>query len=120
MVVDSSVWIEILQHGSLHDKCLKAIHRQTVRVPTVILFEVYRKLKSKVSEDVALEAVAALGRYEAVELTREIALLAGDLSLEHDLAMADALVLASAHYFGDVLLTLDNDFLNLPSARVIR
>ncbi len=85
-----------------------------------MLFEVYRKIKDKVSEDLALEAVATLSQHQLIPLDREIALLAADLSLEHQLAMADSLVLASAHFFAEPLLTLDNDFADLPGAVVIR
>ncbi|PWU21691.1 MAG: hypothetical protein C5B49_02215 [Bdellovibrio sp.] len=119
MVVDSSVWIELLSGGPLQSRCQTAIQRQTLRVPTLVLFEVYRKLKGKISEDMAMEAVAALSRYEVLDLTREVAMLAGDFSLEYQLGMADAMVLAHARHLNDVLLTLDNDFRSLPGAVLI-
>jgi len=120
MIVDSSVWLELLQEGPLLSKCQKAISRKDLKVPAFVLFEVYKKLKVLASEEIALEAIATLSKNEVLELNREIAILAGDLSLEHDLPMTDSLVLAHAEYLGETLLTLDNDFSKVPSVEIIR
>ena len=120
MVVDSSVFFEILSNGPLREKCEKHIHKTSVYVPTIVLFEIYRKLKSKVSEHEALAAVAALRANTVVDATTEVALLAGDLSLEYKLSMADSFVLAHAHLLECPLLTLDNDFASAPGTIIIR
>jgi len=120
MVVDSSVWLEILRQGPLAGKCQKALQQQEIRVPTLVLFEIYRKLKSRTGEDEALKVAAMMSRHEVLELTRTVALLAGDLSLQYKIPTADAIVLAHAEHLGDTLLTLDNDFAGIPGARVIR
>lgn len=120
MVVDSSVWIEVLQNGPLKSKCLKAMQRATIRVPTLVLHEVYKKVKAKATEEAALEAVAGLSQYEVLDLSREVALLAADLCLQHSMAMADGMVLAHAECLGEELLTLDNDFAKIPRARILR
>ncbi len=120
MVVDSSVWIEILRDGPLAKKCNAAIHRQSIRVPTLVLHEVYKKLRQKISEDVALEAVAALSRYEILDLTRAVAIRAGDLAVQFKLGTADSIVLAHAEILGEPLITLDNDFVPIAIAEVIR
>lgn len=120
MVVDSSVWLEILQGGPLSSECQKILARGQVRVPSLVIHEVYKKLKSKVSEEVALESIASLCQYEVLDLNREVAILAADLCLENKLSMADGFVLAHAELLHDVLLTLDNDFSDIPTARVLR
>ncbi len=120
MVVDSSVWIELLTGGRLQGACERHIHKQTVEIPTMVLFEIYRKIKKSVSEQEALEAIGALSAYRVVDLTRDIALLAADLSLEFKLAMADGFVLAHARHLGTTLLTLDNDFESIPGVNVLR
>lgn len=120
-VLDSSVWIEILGGGPLAKACEKELQASTsVLVPTLVLFEVYRKVLSLVSEDQALSAVAVLSQHEVVDLSREVALTAGDLSIAHGLAMADSFVLAHAHLANATLVTLDNDFAGLPGAKVLR
>lgn len=120
MVVDSSVWLEILMKGERATKCLKALHQETVRIPTLVLHEVYKKLRSRAGESLALEGIASLSQYEVLELTREVALLAGDICLDEKMAMADGMVLAHARILGDRLLTLDNDFADVAGAIVVR
>lgn len=120
MVVDSSVWLEILQGGPLAASCRKALARQTVRIPALVLHEVYKKLKSKATEELALETVASLSRYEILDMNRDIALLAADLCLEHEISMADGIVLAHAEILSDKLLTLDNDFSRIGGVQVLR
>jgi predicted nucleic acid-binding protein len=120
MIVDSSVWIEIFREGPLSKKCEKAIKGQKVRVPSLVIFEVYKKIKTRISEEIALEVVGALSQYEVLDLTRETSLLAADLSVEHSLGMADSIVLAHARGASETLLTLDNDFSKIPSVSVIR
>ncbi|MES2965883.1 MAG: type II toxin-antitoxin system VapC family toxin [Bdellovibrionota bacterium] len=120
MVVDSSVFLEILSDGPLRSKCERAIDGKEVVVPTLVLFEIYRKLKSRTTEDDALSAIAALRQFRVADLTAETALLAGDLSLEHSLPMADSFVLAHAMVLGLKLVTLDNDFNGIDSAIVLR
>ncbi len=120
MVVDSSVFLEIIANGPLRAKCEKAISGRSVFVPTLVLFEVYRKLKSKLTEHDALDAVASLRQFKVLELTAEVALGAGDLSLEHKLAMADSFMLAHARQIGIQLLTLDNNFADIPGVIILR
>jgi toxin FitB len=120
-VLDSSVWIEILNRGSLAQTCIKELQAATrVYVPTLVIFEVYKKILASVSEDRALSAIAMLSQHEVVDLTRDISLTAADLSVQHGLGMADSLVLAHARQVEALLLTLDNDFSDIPGAQVLR
>jgi predicted nucleic acid-binding protein len=120
VIIDSSVWLEILRSGPLQIECERYIQKGGTKIPTLALYEVYKKIKTKVSEDVALEAVAVLSNFELVDLNREIALLAADLSIEHNMGMADSIVLACARYFKEKLVTLDNDFAGITNVIVIR
>src|SRR4051812_45693335 len=78
--------------------------------PVIVLYEVYKRLKRELSEDDAVIAISAMQRSQVVAIDQEIALTAADLSLEHGLAMADALVLATAQKFQAELVTSDRDF----------
>lgn len=120
MVVDSSIFFEIFSQGPCKDKCEKALKGKKIFVPTVVLFEIYRKIKSKISEQEALSLIGTLRVYEVLDMTSEIALTAGDLSLEYKLGMADSLVLAHAVFLKVPLLTMDNDFSNIPDVTVVR
>jgi predicted nucleic acid-binding protein len=119
MVVDSSVWLEIFRSGPLQPECERLLQKGTVKVPSIVLFEVYRKIKKKLSEDLALEAVATLSRYEVLDLNREITLLAGDLAIEHTIGMVDSMVLAHAFFLKVPLITLDNDLAEIAGVTVV-
>ena len=85
-----------------------------VIVPTIVLYEVYKKIKSERSEEAALVAVATMQNAQIIPLTEELSLSAADASLSHKLAMADAIVYASAIQEGAKVVTSDNDLKDLP------
>ena len=117
---DSSCWIEIFSEGKLAQECEAEIKRASdIIVPTLVIYEVYKKIRSCLSEDLGLSAVASLSTNSVSELTREIALLAADLSLEYKLPMADSMVLAHAEAHEAQLVTLDKGFLVVPHVRVL-
>lgn len=120
MIVDSSVWIEILSNGKLSAKCESRIKNKNLMIPSIVIYEVYKKFKVSTSEETALEVMGYLSKNKIIEIDRDISITAADLAIEHDLAMADALVLACAHAHKTTLLTLDNDFASLPETEVIR
>lgn len=86
---------------------------------TIELYEVYKVVRRDVSEERAIEAVAAMQRATIVPVDESLALEAADLSLGHGLAMADALVYATARRYGAKLITGDADFEGLPETLVI-
>jgi toxin FitB len=114
-VVDSSGWIQYFTKGPFADS-YEPILRQPLQVltPTIILYEVYKKLKKELSEQHALEAVAQMAKTEIAPLTDSIALEAADISLEHKLPMADALIYSTARHYHSDLYTSDSDFKDLP------
>jgi predicted nucleic acid-binding protein len=77
-------------------------------------------IRRDVSEERALEAVAALRQATIAPVDESLALEAADLSLVHGLAMADSLVYATARRHGARLVTADADFEGLPEAIVVR
>ena len=120
-VLDSSVWIEILSSGPALKSCKKALNLYPrILVPTLVIFEVYRKIASSTSEDQALAAISVMTQYEVVELTQDISLLAGDLSLQYKLDSVDSLILAHAHIQNSILVTLDYDFHKLPGVKLLK
>ena len=67
-----------------------------------------------------MEAVSALRRATIAPVDESLALEAADLSLTLGLAMADALVYATARRFRATLVTGDTDFEGLPDTVVVR
>ena len=96
-LVDSSGWIEFFTAGPLSGKYEKYMKNPAkIVTPTVVLYEVYKKIRRERTEDEALAAASVINRTRVVPLRESIALLAADLSIRHSLPMADAMVYATA------------------------
>jgi predicted nucleic acid-binding protein len=87
---------------------------EEIVTPTIAIYEVYKVLKRDASEENALLAVAQMLRTNVVPLSETLALEAADASLENSLAMADAIVYATARARRAGLVTTDADLEGLP------
>jgi predicted nucleic acid-binding protein len=116
ILIDSSGWIEFFSGGRLSDKYLAYIKDQTQLItPTIVLYEVYKKIKKSHGEETGLLVIGQLSATQVVPLTESIALLAADISLQYNLAMADSIVYATAQDERAKLITSDSDLKNLPN-----
>jgi predicted nucleic acid-binding protein len=113
-LVDSSGWIEFFTNGPLAKEYTRYL-KDPVRIvtPTIVLYEVYKKIKRERTEEEALTAVSLMNRTSVVDLTESIALFAADLSIKHSLPMADAIVYATALEHNCRLVTSDAYFKKL-------
>lgn len=115
IVVDSCGWIEVFGDGPLADSFAPYLRDlRSVVTPTIVVYEVYRKLKQTTSEDEALSAITVLNRTKIIELSAEIALTGADLAIQYRLSMADALVLATGYLEDADVVTSDRSFKDLP------
>ena len=113
-LVDSSGWIAFFAAGSLSGKYEKYIKNPVKIVkPTVVLCEVYKKIRRERTEDEALAAASVINRTKIVPLSESIALLAADLSIKYSLPMADAMVNATAFEEDCQVVTGDAHFRDL-------
>jgi predicted nucleic acid-binding protein len=121
IVVDSSGWIEYLADRPLADRFAPYLEgREPIIVSAIEVYEVYKVLRRDLSEERAVEAVAALSRATIVAVDAALALEAADVALAHGLTMADAIVYATARRHGARLITGDTDFAGLPHTEVVR
>jgi predicted nucleic acid-binding protein len=121
MLFDSSVILECLFSQPLKDKCIALMRKHRRKcISSLTYYECYKKIASKAGTELAMEAMAFLETFECIDCTKEIMLTAADLSLHHDLAMADSLILATALSEVLDLATLDNDFARINGVTVIR
>jgi toxin FitB len=119
-VVDSSGWLEYFADGSNADFFAPAITSEAqLVVPTICIFEVFKRLSIQRGNDQALQAMGLLYRGQIMPLTDEIALQAALLSLEHKLPMADSIILATTHIHKAILWTQDEHFKDIPDVRYI-
>jgi toxin FitB len=119
-VVDSSGWLEYFADGSNADFFAGAITDEAnLVVPTICLYEVFKRLSVQRGTDAALRAMGMLYRGQLAPLSDEIALQAALLSLEHKLPMADSIILATARAHRATLWTQDADLKDLPGVQFI-
>ena len=115
LLIDSSGWLEFFMDGPLAGTYAQHLkHPNDVLTPTIVLYEVYKIIKRQRSEEEALTAAAQMGKTQLVQLTDTIALTAADASLTYQLAMADAIVYATALTHKAKLVTSDADLASLP------
>jgi predicted nucleic acid-binding protein len=119
-LVDSSGWIEYFTdnpHAARFEKYL--LQSDSLLVPTLVLYEVYRQLIKKVDEKEALFAVTQMEKGKVVPLDQYLSLFSAEISLKHKLGTADSVIYATALFHKAKLITLDNDFRALPECLVI-
>lgn len=120
-LVDSSGWLEFFMGGPLAGTYAAHLkNAQDVVTPSVVLYEVYKVIKRDRNEEEALAAAAQMGKTRVIHLTDSIALTAADVSLAHRLAMADAIVFATALTERATLLTSDSDLATLPGVTYLK
>ena len=121
VLLDSSGWIEFFTGGPLAERYAAYLTpRYQIITPTVVLYEVYKKIKRERGEETALLFAGRLNSTHVVHLTESIALLAADVSLRHSLAMADAIVYATAKDQEAEVVTGDADLRDLPGVVYIK
>jgi toxin FitB len=117
-VVDSSGWLEYFADGPNAAVFAKPIEAtRSLLVPTLSLFEVFKRVSQQRSEDDALRAIAVMEQGKVVDLDRATALEAARLSIQHGIAMADSMMLATAYRHRATLWTQDSDFEGVQGAR---
>ncbi|MFI5310363.1 MAG: type II toxin-antitoxin system VapC family toxin [Gemmatimonadales bacterium] len=117
-VVDSSAWLEYFADGPGAGYFAGAIENVAdLIVPTVSVYEVFKRVLQQRGENAALTAVAVMQQGEVVDFTAPLALSAAALSVKHKLPMADSVMYATARAFSATLWTQDADFEHLPNVR---
>jgi predicted nucleic acid-binding protein len=108
---------EYLSDGSLADSFSPFIESATPDrciTPTIVVYEVYKRIASVYNDEEALKAVAHIKICTSVsDMTESIAISAADLSLKHRIPMADSIILATANSRGATTITSDSDFKEL-------
>jgi len=119
-VVDSSAWLEYFADGPNAATFAAPIEAtRTLIVPTLSIFEVFKRIAQQRGDDDALRAVAIMEQATVVDLDRATALAAARLSIDHRIALADSVMLATAQRHRATLWTQDADFDGLPDTRYV-
>jgi toxin FitB len=120
-VVDSSGWLEYFADAANADFFAPAIENVAeLLVPTISIYEVFKRVLQQRGEDAALEAIALMLQGQVVDLDITTAVYAAKSSVELKLPMADSIMLATARGYDAVLWTQDAGFAELPDVQYVR
>ncbi|MDO8963730.1 MAG: type II toxin-antitoxin system VapC family toxin [Coriobacteriia bacterium] len=119
-LVDSCGWLEYLADGVNAQFFADAIEDAgDLIVPSLSLYEVFRRIVQQRGEGDALQAVALMQQGRVVDLTSSVALSAARLSIDERLPMADAVMLATARAWEATLWTQDADFAEIAGVKYV-
>ena len=117
-VVDSSAWLEYFANGPNASFFAPAIEQtDDLLVPSLTLYEVFKRILQQTDEGHALQAVAVMQQSTVADLDARIALDAARISVKNKLPMADSIILATAWAYEATVWTQDEDFKEIPGVR---
>ena len=120
-VVDSSAWLEYLAAGPNAAFFAEAIENVAeLVVPTISIYEVFKRIVQQRSENEALQVVAVMQQGQVSEMDSTVAVSAARISIDHRLPMADSVMLATARLNKATLWTQDSHFEGLPNVKYKR
>jgi toxin FitB len=113
-IVDSSGWLAYFADEPNAKHFTSALSDSALLVvPAVTIYEVFKVILREASENEALQAIVAMQKGTIVDMNVRLAIAASKLSLEHNLPMADSIILATAQEYDAVIWTQDSDFKNI-------
>ena len=119
-VVDYSGWLEYLARGTnVGFFAPIVVETGTLIVPTVCMYEVFKRLLTQRGEEDALQAIGIMSLGIIADTTREVAVNAAYISSDLKIAMADSIILATARAYDATLWTQDADFKDIGGVQYI-
>lgn len=114
ILIDSCGWIEFLSDGDkAEDYANYFVEAESIITPTIVIYEVIKKVLRERGEEAVVMVAAQMNRTKIIDLTEGLSLLAADLSIKHNLPMADAIVYAAAKASECRVVTGDKHFKDL-------
>jgi toxin FitB len=114
IVLDSSCWLEFLMGTERADLFASAIDSYAdLRVPVITVYEVIKKVRRELGDDVASNAVVLMQRSLIIDIDLPIAMKA----LTNGLPVADSLIYATAQSVGAVVWTQDQHFAGMAGVK---
>lgn len=117
-IVDSSCWLEFFSGSTVGEKVSNIIvSTKDLLVPSITLYEVFKKILIEIDEDSALLAVAHMKQGNVIELDSDLAIYAAKIGKEYQLALADSIIYAVTKKYNATLWTQDKHFKNLDNVK---
>ena len=113
-IVDSSCWLEYLAGTKVGEESAKAIEDlEHLIVPSITIYEVFKKILAEVDEDKALLVIAHMKQGQVIDLDADLAAFAVQIGREFKLPMADSILYATARRHEAIIWTQDKHFKDL-------
>jgi predicted nucleic acid-binding protein len=117
-IVDSSGWLEFFADGPNANEFSKPLSdTESLIVPSISVFEVFKVVLRERDEDAALMAVSMMKQGKVIDLNFELAIQAAKTSSDHKIPMADSIIMTTAILYNATVWTQDSDFKNFSSVR---
>lgn len=119
-LVDSSGWIEYFadkENADFFDAPIR--NPDNLLVPTICIYEVFKRILQESGEERALECIGLMSLGQIVELNRQIAINAAQISTELKLAMAGSIILATGRAHNATVWTQDAHFKDMEGVKYV-
>jgi len=117
-IVDSSCWLEYLADSKVGNLVSGAIEDlNSLLVPSITLYEVFKKLLIEKDEDSALLAIAHMKQGLVINLDPDLSIFSAKIGKDYKLPMADSIIYATAKKYNCILWTQDKHFKDLEDIR---
>ena len=117
-IVDSSCWLEYFAGSSVGEKVASCIEKtKELIVPSITLYEVFKKLITELDEDRALFAIAHMKQGKVIELDSDLAIYSAQIGKHYKLAMADSIIYATSLKYNTILWTQDKHFKEMKNVK---
>ncbi|MFH1050190.1 MAG: type II toxin-antitoxin system VapC family toxin [bacterium] len=119
ILIDSSMWIEFFA-GSDLGKIIRdnpEFKKNEFLVPTIVVFEVHKKLLYEYNEGLANEYTLYLQNGTIIDFNYNLAIIASQYSKETKLPMADSIIYITAMMYNSILYTTDKHFKDLKNVK---
>jgi predicted nucleic acid-binding protein len=120
ILVDSSGWVEYFGESPKAPQFAPFLEDESrLLVPTIVLYEVRKKLLLTAGKMIADRFLSVALRTWVIDLDEHLAIAAAAISIEKKLAMADAIIYATALAQHAELVTSDQAFSGLPGVTLL-
>jgi predicted nucleic acid-binding protein len=110
-LIDSALWLEYFAGTDQGELIAPLLEKPDgLIVPSITIYEVFKKIWLEKDEDKALFAAAHMKQGRVVDLDSDLAVLAAKTGRDRRLAMADSVIYATALKFGAILHSQDRPF----------
>ena len=117
-IIDSSCWLEFFAGSKVGEKVAPIIEEfDSLIVPVITIYEVFKKLLQEVDEDKAIMVIAHMKLGKLIDFDSDLAINAAKIGKEKKLAMADSIIYATAKKYDCVLWTQDKHFKELENVK---